>query len=224
MPTAQTAKSLPAACATVSASTGARRTASLWFTDNGRDWLGDDSPPDELNRAPRPACISAIPTATAASWPIRNSARNADAANSSRRRKSSARTSPPGHALLHRHDVSRRVPQPDLHRRTRLVEPFEARSATASVWCAYRRAAPSPTRLSPAAGCRAKSAWGRPADVQTLPDGSLLVADDHAGAIYRITWGRAARSSRRDNSMSSIRGMSGKPPTATKDSRATKTA
>ena len=22
----------------------------LWFTDNGRDWLGDDSPPDELNR------------------------------------------------------------------------------------------------------------------------------------------------------------------------------
>ena len=24
----------------------------LWFTDNGRDWLGDDQPPDELNRAP----------------------------------------------------------------------------------------------------------------------------------------------------------------------------
>src|SRR3954469_4766862 len=25
---------------------------SLWFTDNGRDMLGDDSPPDELNHAP----------------------------------------------------------------------------------------------------------------------------------------------------------------------------
>ena len=25
----------------------------LWFSDNGRDWLGDDRPPDELNRAPR---------------------------------------------------------------------------------------------------------------------------------------------------------------------------
>jgi len=24
--------------------------------------------------------------------------------------------------------------------------------------------------------------------VLVLPDGSLLVADDHAGAIYRITW------------------------------------
>src|SRR5438552_53979 len=25
----------------------------LWFTDNGRDWLGDDQPPDELNRLTR---------------------------------------------------------------------------------------------------------------------------------------------------------------------------
>lgn len=24
----------------------------LWFTDNGRDWMGDDRPPDELNHAP----------------------------------------------------------------------------------------------------------------------------------------------------------------------------
>jgi glucose/arabinose dehydrogenase len=28
-------------------------TKTLWFTDNGRDWLGDDVPPDELNHAPR---------------------------------------------------------------------------------------------------------------------------------------------------------------------------
>lgn len=27
-------------------------TKSLWFTDNGRDWLGDDLPPCELNHAP----------------------------------------------------------------------------------------------------------------------------------------------------------------------------
>ena len=26
-------------------------TGDLWFTDNGRDWLGDDLPPDELNHA-----------------------------------------------------------------------------------------------------------------------------------------------------------------------------
>ncbi|HUL62634.1 MAG TPA: PQQ-dependent sugar dehydrogenase, partial [Methanocella sp.] len=29
------------------------QTGELWFTDNGRDYLGDDLPPDELNHAPR---------------------------------------------------------------------------------------------------------------------------------------------------------------------------
>jgi glucose/arabinose dehydrogenase len=24
-------------------------TGDLWFTDNGRDWMGDNNPPDELN-------------------------------------------------------------------------------------------------------------------------------------------------------------------------------
>ena len=27
------------------------QTRELWFTDDGRDWLGDDFPPDELNHA-----------------------------------------------------------------------------------------------------------------------------------------------------------------------------
>jgi glucose/arabinose dehydrogenase len=33
-----------------------------------------------------------------------------------------------------------------------------------------------------------EQAWGRPADVLVGRDGSLLVADDTAGAIYRITY------------------------------------
>ena len=31
-------------------------------------------------------------------------------------------------------------------------------------------------------------AWGRPTDVAELTDGSLLVADDWAGVIYRISY------------------------------------
>lgn len=27
-------------------------TGVIWFTGNGRDWMGDDDPPDELSRAP----------------------------------------------------------------------------------------------------------------------------------------------------------------------------
>jgi glucose/arabinose dehydrogenase len=34
-----------------------------------------------------------------------------------------------------------------------------------------------------------ESAWGRPADVLPLPDGSLLVSDDSSGAIYRVRYG-----------------------------------
>ena len=32
------------------------------------------------------------------------------------------------------------------------------------------------------------SAWGRPVDVLVAPDGSLLVSDDAADVIYRITY------------------------------------
>jgi glucose/arabinose dehydrogenase len=31
---------------------------------------------------------------------------------------------------------------------------------------------------------------GRPVDVQQLQDGSLLVSDDYAGAIYRISYAK----------------------------------
>jgi glucose/arabinose dehydrogenase len=33
-----------------------------------------------------------------------------------------------------------------------------------------------------------EKAWGRPGDIQIMPDGALLVSDDYAGAIYRISY------------------------------------
>ncbi len=33
-----------------------------------------------------------------------------------------------------------------------------------------------------------QEAWGRPVDVAVLPDGSMLISDDQANAIYRITY------------------------------------
>jgi glucose/arabinose dehydrogenase len=33
-----------------------------------------------------------------------------------------------------------------------------------------------------------RDAWGRPVDIEHLRDGSLLVSDDKAGAIYRISY------------------------------------
>ena len=33
-------------------------------------------------------------------------------------------------------------------------------------------------------------AWGRPVDLLQMPDGSLLVSDDTAGAVHRISYQR----------------------------------
>jgi glucose/arabinose dehydrogenase len=33
-------------------------------------------------------------------------------------------------------------------------------------------------------------AWGRPVDVLVMPDGALLVSDDDAGVVYRISYAR----------------------------------
>jgi glucose/arabinose dehydrogenase len=35
-----------------------------------------------------------------------------------------------------------------------------------------------------------ENAWGRPVDVLVMPDGALLVSDDYAGVIYRISYGK----------------------------------
>jgi glucose/arabinose dehydrogenase len=37
-------------------------------------------------------------------------------------------------------------------------------------------------------GADGRQRWGRPADLEVLPDGSMLVSDDQAGVIYRITY------------------------------------
>jgi glucose/arabinose dehydrogenase len=38
--------------------------------------------------------------------------------------------------------------------------------------------------------------WGRPVDVQVMPDGALLVSDDWNGVLYRISYGAPARAQR----------------------------
>ena len=43
---------------------------------------------------------------------------------------------------------------------------------------------------APAGGAMIGDVWGRPADVLVMPDGALLVSDDKAGVIYRISYGR----------------------------------
>ena len=47
---------------------------------------------------------------------------------------------------------------------------------------------PARTEIFAEGWLQGNSAWGRPVDVLELPDGSLLLSDDSADLIYRITY------------------------------------
>ena len=159
---------------------------ALWFTDNGRDMLGDDIPPDERNRAPRAGMQFGYPYCHGGDLP--------DPEFGARRQ--CADFEPPARKL------GPHVAGLGMRFYTGTMFPAEYRHqifiAEHGSWhrskkIGYRIAlvrvkdGRAVSYESFASGwLQGESAWGRPADVLVLPDGSLLVADDHAGAIYRI--------------------------------------
>ena len=160
----------------------------LWFTDNGRDMLGDDSPPDELNRAPRAGLHFG--------YPFCHGGIVADPEFGARRR--CGEFEPPAQKLgAHVASLGMRFYTgtmfPAAYRNQIFIAEHGSWNRSSKV--GYRIAV---VRVKDgravayenfASGwLQGESAWGRPADVQLLPDGSLLVADDHAGAIYRISY------------------------------------
>jgi glucose/arabinose dehydrogenase len=163
-------------------------TGALWFTDNGRDLLGDDLPPDELNVAVRPRQHFGFPACHGRSLldPRFGFPGACEAAT------------PPAVELgPHVAALGMR-----FYRGSQFPGTYRGRIFIAEHG-SWNRSTPLGYRITTVQveGTRAGSyevfaegwlaedgAWGRPADVLELPDGSLLVADDHAGAIYRITY------------------------------------
>jgi glucose/arabinose dehydrogenase len=109
---------------------------ALWFTDNGRDMLGDDSPPDELNRAPRAGLHFGYPFCHGGDLADPEFGARRSAASSSRRRGSSAPHVAAWACASTPARCSRRIPQPGIHRRARLVEPLEEDRLPDFAWCA----------------------------------------------------------------------------------------
>jgi len=164
------------------------KTGELWFTDNGRDWLGDDLPPDELNRAPRIGMHFGFPYCHGGTI--------ADPEFGSKRK--CEEFVPPSIALgPHVAALGMRFYTgtmfPDLYRNQIFIAEHGSWNRTSPI--GYRI---SLVRLH---GSQAISyevfaegwlkngrAWGRPVDVLVMPDGALLVSDDRAGVIYRISY------------------------------------
>jgi glucose/arabinose dehydrogenase len=160
----------------------------LWFTDNGRDWLGDEAPPDELNRAPEPGLHFGFPYCHGGEIldPEHGSERTCDEFV-----RPAQRLGPHVAALGMRFYTGANFPE--AYRGDVFIA--EHGSWNRSVPIGYRL-----TRVridgSKATGYEVfAEGWvrdgdvrGRPVDLLLLPDGSILVSDDHAGAIYRISY------------------------------------
>jgi len=164
------------------------RTRELWFTDNGRDWLGDDQPPDELNHLSKAGEHFGFPFCHGDG--IKDPEHNGGKA-------CSEFTAPA--RLLGPH-----VAAIGMRFYTGSMFPAEYRN---SVFIAehgsWNRSKPVGYRVSfvkiedgkavsyepfAAGWLKGNTASGRPADVLVMPDGALLVSDDKAGRIYRISY------------------------------------
>jgi glucose/arabinose dehydrogenase len=163
------------------------RDSALWFTDNGRDWLGDDSPDCELNRATRPGQHFGYPHCHAGDVPDPEFGKgHACSAFTGPAARLGAHVAPLGMRFL------RNKGFPEAYHGAILIA--EHGSWNRSVPSGYRLvvAHPQPdgsatTEVFAEGWLSGAKAWGRPADVLEMPDGSVLVSDDAADLIYRIS-------------------------------------
>ncbi len=164
------------------------RTGALWFTDNGRDWLGDDQPPDELNRAATQGLHFG--------FPFCHGGILGDPKFGSQR-VCSEFTSPEVRLDAHVAPLGMRFYTgsmfPDAYRDQIFIAEHGSWNRSQKIGyrvSLVRMQADGLIEYIPfARGWRVgNTAWGRPVDVEVMPDGSLLVSDDKNGVIYRITY------------------------------------
>jgi glucose/arabinose dehydrogenase len=166
-------------------------TREMWFTDHGRDWMGDDTPEDELNRMPRAGLNFGFPYCHANGVVDRDIRRD---------RACDGVTLPvatmgPHAAAMGVHFYTGSMFPPEYRNalfvarkgswnRSQkfgydvVVVRADANGGNASV-------TPFATGFATPAS---DSFWGRPVYMLQLPDGSLLLSDEQMGAIYRITY------------------------------------
>ncbi len=164
-------------------------TKELWFTDNGRDWLGDDLPACELNHAPRDGMHFGYPYCHQGDLP------DPEFGN---KRPCSEFTPPVQNLGPHTAPLGLKFYTgsqfPASYRNQILIA--EHGSWNRSKKIGYRVSLVTlddqfrATSYTPFAegwlDASKDDVWGRPVDILQMPDGSILVSDDYADAIYRI--------------------------------------
>ncbi len=166
-------------------------TDELWFTDNGRDWMGDDSPACELNHAPSDDMHFGYPYCHAGDMPDPEFGEKFPCSDF----VAPAQNLGPHVAPLGL-EIYSGTQFPEEYDRAILIAEHGSWNRTDPI--GYRL---SMVRLDEAGESKGyemfatgwlrdgeEKPWGRPVDLEPLPDGSMLVSDDHGDAIYRISY------------------------------------
>ena len=166
-------------------------TNDLWFTNNGRDRFGDGLPPDTLNHAPEAGLHFGFPYCHGGDLP--------DPEFSGRPcsefQPPAQKLGPHVAAIGMTFYTGSMFPAP-YRNRVIIAEHGSWNRTPEAGHVGYRLTV---VHLDGERGVKYETFvegwldsdntwWGRPADVLVMPDGSLLISDDQADAIYRITY------------------------------------
>jgi glucose/arabinose dehydrogenase len=168
------------------------QTHELWFTDNGRDMMGDDIPDDKLNRLSHVGEDFGFPYCHGG---------NVTDPEFGAGHPCSGFTPPVARMGAHVATLGMRFYTGPMFPAdyTNNIFIAEHGSWNRSKKIGYRvvrvSANPDGTNAKQEVFAQGwlnpdETQWGRPADVMPLPDGSLLISDDYAGAIYRVTYSK----------------------------------
>jgi glucose/arabinose dehydrogenase len=164
-------------------------TKEFYFTDNGRDWLSEDLPEDELNRVTKvgqhfgfPYCHQGTFTDREVGW-----GRSCDEFV-----KPAALLGPHSASLGMRFYTGRMFPA-EYHNAIFIARHGSwnrTKKIGGDVVVAKLNKDGTVKSITPfLTGFLQNNEYiGRPVDVQVMKDGSLLVSDDYAGAVYRVTY------------------------------------
>ncbi|MFQ5975270.1 MAG: PQQ-dependent sugar dehydrogenase [Candidatus Hydrothermarchaeales archaeon] len=161
-------------------------TKEMWATDNGRDWLGDDLPPDEIN---------IIKGGRHYGWPYCYGKKILDPEYD---KEDFCTTTEPSKVDLQAHSAPLGLrfytgdQFPEEYKNNLFVAyhgSWNRETPTGYKIVRIRFKDNEPIIEDFATGWLIEEKkWGRPVDVIVAPDGSLFISDDYAGIVYKITF------------------------------------
>lgn len=165
-------------------------TGELWFTENGRDMMGDDMPADELNRVSKPGQHYGYPYIHQGDTPDPKFGEG---------KNPSDFVAPEQKLGAHVGALGMRFYRGDMFpaRYKNQIFIAEHGSWNRSEKSGYRimlvriqdnKAISYETFATGFLPQGSRQEWARPSDVMEMPDGALLVADDKGNAVYRISY------------------------------------